>query len=107
MLEANIVHNLAIDSVGEIGQWQARVNHEEGGIVGLNIEGTASASYEVDVGVRDGAGGIQWFGPEASYSTVTSVSDGWQQAEQYIRIRVTSAATSGATADVAVSRGDS
>jgi len=45
---------------------------------------------------------MHWFDDEITYTSVTDVDDAWQQAEAYLRIRVTTAATSGATAKILV-----
>lgn len=95
MEACNQLHTVAIDSTGEV----ARLSVADR--VGLNIEGTASASYSVDIGVET-SDGFRWFTDEATYSSTADVSDGWQQAEPLVRIRVTSAATAGSEADILV-----
>lgn len=95
MEPCNRLITVPIDSTGEV----ARFSVAE--LVGFNIDGDASASYAVDVGVETDSG-FHWFQDQATYSSTTAVSDSWKQAEPMLRIRVTTAASSGNEARVLV-----
>lgn len=87
---------VAIDSTGTIITLDSGVRGRP--LAGWEVSGTAAADYRVDIRV-DGI----WFTGVASYSSSTAISDGQTLPEaDAIRINVTSAATAGATADVAI-----
>lgn len=71
--------------------------------IGLNIEGSEAASYAIDVGGPDGNGGIHWFTDVQTYDGVSEVADAWTHTARYLRLRVTSAASAGSTAQVYLS----
>lgn len=103
----NQSQTIPIDDTGEV----ARVNLEEVGrpawLIGLSLDDAdAAASYAVDLGVPDGSGGVDWVATdEVTYSSVTEISDTWDQPERYLRVRVTSAASTDDTARLTVSAG--
>lgn len=108
MQPTNTVVELPIDATGEA----ARYTIDSGTFrrtqtVAMYIEGTEAASYRVEFGEKDDSDTIRWFTVDGDYeySSRSSVSDSWQQSEAYMRIVVTTAASSGATADVVVSKG--
>lgn len=67
-------------------------------LVSLNVEGTVATDYQLDVS----ADGETWFEAEATYTGTDSVSDVFELGDRYLRLRVTSAAATGETADVTV-----
>lgn len=109
MQPTNTVAELPIDATGEVARYTIDAgSFRRTQTVSVHIDGTDTASYRVEFGEEDSDGTIRWFTVDGDfeYSSVASVSDSWQQSEAYIRLMVTTAATtSGATADVAVSRG--
>lgn len=104
-LEVNETHTVSIDSTGEVATFDVKESHAHDETIGLNIDGTEATDYAVDLGGPDGNGGITWFTGEVTYSSTAEVRDGWQQAEKYIRIRVTTAASSGSEATIYLARG--
>jgi hypothetical protein len=66
-------------------------------IVSLNIVGSAVADYALDVS----ADGQTWFGAE-EVDSGTDIRDTFRLGDEYLRVRVTSAAANGETADVYV-----
>jgi len=72
-------------------------------IVSLNIEATAAASYAIDVS----ADGETWFEGEVVYDQAdvddaTDIRDTFQVGDARMRVRVTTAASSGETATVTI-----
>ena len=64
-------------------------------LVSLNIEATASTDFAVDVS----ADGDTWFENEETY-TGSSIADTFRVGDRYLRVRVTTAASNGETADI-------
>lgn len=104
MQARGIPHEVSIDSTGEIARFDLGDSPSQAHVVSLNLEAAATASYAVDVGVRDGDG-VRWFEGEATYADTDAISDAWEQADRYLRVRVTSAAAADETATIAVSTG--
>lgn len=100
-----VAHTVGIDSTGEVATFDLGDAPSQGHVVSLNIDGTTAADYAVDIGVRDGDGGTKWYTDEETYSA-SAISDAWKQSDRFLRLRVTSAAGAGDTADIAVSAGD-
>ena len=78
-------------------------------LVSLNIEATAEASYAVDVThVEDDPAQADWFEGEETYDAAnldtTDLRDGFQVGDARMRVRVTSAAANGETADVTIQK---
>ena len=96
---------LPIDSTGELAHFKVTSPLDDvAPTVGLNLDGTDTASYAVDVGAKRDDGTFKWFSNEATYSSTTGFTDGWVQAEPYFRIRVTSAGASGSEATIYVGK---
>lgn len=100
------VTTLPIDATGELAHYG--ITGDDRCLVAVHLDGTEAASYRIEFGVYDDTETPQWFTADDSYtySSTATISDSWMQCEQLMRIVVTSAASSGATADVYVSRGD-
>lgn len=104
-LEVNEAHTVSIDATGEVATFDTEESRAHDKTIGLNIDGDDTADYEIDIGGPDGSGGITWFTGEVTYSSTAEVRDGWQQAERYVRIRVTTAASAGSEATIYLARG--
>jgi hypothetical protein len=91
---ATVETDVPIDSTGE--KIRRAVPGET--LVALNVEGTESADYAVDIS----ADGETWFADGETYSLTTSVSDQFRAAAAYIRVRVTTEASADETADIAI-----
>jgi len=76
------------------------VELEDKKLLGLRIEANGDASYAIDVS----ADSDRWFDNEVTYDKAdqdtTSVSDAFDVASRYLRVRVTEAAAGGSTADI-------
>lgn len=106
-LNPNNTETVPIDGTGEIARYEVSTPSGGAPTIGLNIDGDDVASYAVDVGGSDSDDeATVWFNDEVTYTDVSSVSDGWVQAEEWVRIRVTSAATAGSEAVVYLARGE-
>lgn len=99
------VETVPIDATGEVLRFEASGVYDSVKRVDLNLDGGESADYAVDVGVdANDDGTITWFDEHSTHTGVTSVRDGWDQTEPWLRIRVTTAsATSGMEATVFLS----
>lgn len=119
ILPPNRAHTVDIDTTGEVATFVFARPADAGGnerLVELFIDGTASASYQVEFGARfadeftdrtDEPGDVKWYGPtDYAYPNTTSEARSWYQAAERIRLVVTSAATAGATADILVTAGE-
>lgn len=98
--EKNTTQSEAIDSTGTIADVELGAepgtNPTE---VDVRIEGTDSADYVVEVAAADET---TWF-EEASVTGASSVSEKFETPHARLRVRVTTAATTGgATADVLI-----
>jgi len=84
---------VSIDSTGEV------LEVDTGGdkAVAVNIEGDATADYALDVGPD----GSVYFDNEETYSG-TSISDTFRLPDRYLRLRVTTAASSTDEATITV-----
>jgi len=90
--------DLAIDSTGEIFQTAVEIAK----LVSVNITADGDADYALDVSPdRD-----TWFDAEAEYlaadQDTQDVRDVFKLTDRYVRLRVTSAASGGSTADVII-----
>lgn len=104
-LPTNSLETLPIDSTGELAHFKVTGPlDDDPATIGLNIDGTDTASYAVDVGAKWDDGTFKWFTDELTFSSTSSVSRGWTQAEPYLRIRVTSAGAAGSEATVYVAK---
>jgi hypothetical protein len=94
----DIETDVPIDSTGEVYETTVKLSK----LVSVNIDATAEADYALDVSPNKDI----YFNAEAEYlsSTMdtTDVRDTFDVTDRYLRIRVTSAATAGATATIAV-----
>jgi len=75
-------------------------------LVSLNIEGTAAASYAVDVSASGEDG--DWFQDDRTYNQAdvddaTDIRDDFRFGHRHLRVRVTEPAAAGNTADVTIS----
>ena len=75
-------------------------------LVSLNIEGTAAASYALDVSATGEDG--DWFKGEETYDQAnlddaTDIRDSFRFGHRHLRVRVTDPAAAGETADVTIS----
>jgi|GEM_PF-7106711 hypothetical protein len=104
-LDPNQAHTVPIDETGDIATIDVKDSQAHDETIGLNIDGDADAAYAVDVGGPNGDGGIEWFSDEVTYGLTSRVSDGWVQAEKYVRVRVTDPATTGSEATLYLARG--
>lgn len=82
---------LPIDATGEIFE----ANVEIAKLVSINIDGTETADYALDVSPD----GSTWFTAEATYSG-SDIRDSFELTDRHVRIRVTTAASAGSTADI-------
>jgi len=78
---------------------KVRLDTSDKSLVGIQINGDADASYAVDVSED----GDNWYEEVATYATTQSVSDSLDRAERFVRVRVTTAAGAGDTADILIS----
>lgn len=109
-LALDTVHTVSIDETGELARFQVSGDWDTEMAIGLNISSDTdgvTASYAVDLGGSNvGDGEPTWVAEdEATYTGVESVSDGWYQTEEWLRVRVTDAAAAGEEATLYVSRG--
>jgi len=86
--------DVPIDSTGE--KIRRAVPGET--LVALNIKGTESADYAVDIS----ADGETWFTDKTTYNLAASVSDRFRVAAAHIRVRVATAASADETADITI-----
>lgn len=84
---------VAIDSTVTV----LETNVEQSLLCSLNIDGTESATYALDVSPD----GDTYFTAEETY-TGSDIRDVFELTDRYIRVRVTSAASGGSTADITV-----
>jgi len=84
---------LDISGTGEI----IRVTIEDSRLISINIEGDATADYALDVSPDNDT----YFDAEETYSG-TDIRDAFEITDRYLKIRVTSAASSNDTADVTI-----
>lgn len=99
---------LPIDTTGEIAHYRiSDVSSVWSYAVTIHLDATEAASYRLEFGGPTGDGEVRWFeaGSDFEFADMTSFERGWRQSESRLRLVVTSAASSGATADVLVSRG--
>ena len=82
-----------IDSTGVVFETSVEIAR----LVSLNIVGSESASYELDVSPDKET----WFESEASYEG-DDVRDTFELTDRYVRVRVSTAASAGSTADITV-----
>jgi hypothetical protein len=104
----NTVQTVGIDVTGEIASYEISGTWGPAQTIGLNIDANEAIDLSVDLGAQNEADeSITWFDDAVTYSQVTSVRDGWVQAEEWIRLRVTTAAaTAGSEATVYLARGE-
>jgi len=74
-------------------------------LVSLNIEATADASYAVDVAAVEDPDAADWFEGEVTYDQADEadpqdIRDTFILGDRWIRVRVTTGAAGGETADV-------
>lgn len=105
-LPPNTVNTVSIDSTGEIATFHLSDTDEPAHTIGLNLDGDEAASYAVDLGAQDSGESTTWFTDEVTYDSVSQIRDGWVQAEERLRIRVTTAASAGSEATLYLARGD-
>jgi hypothetical protein len=103
-IDPNFVREVPIDQTGEIGTFLVRrsdtANVED---VGVYIDGTDTASYAVDVGENENNAVKYWFEDQHTYDSTDKVSDMFTMPARFLRVRVTTAAsTSGATAKLLI-----
>lgn len=91
---ATVGTDVPIDSTGE--KMRRAVPGDT--LVALNIEATEETSYALDIS----ADGETWFTDERTYNLTASVSDRFRVAAAYIRVRVTTTASAGETADITI-----
>jgi len=82
-----------IDATGDVFE----TNLEQSVLVSLNIAGTESATYALDVSPD----GDTYFDAEETY-TGSDIRDVFEVTDRYVRVRVTSAGGSGSTADITI-----
>lgn len=75
-------------------------------LISLNITATAEADYALDVGYASTDGSKVWFEAEETYKAsnidTTDIRDSFVAGDGQLRIRVTSPAASGETADLVI-----
>lgn len=84
---------VAIDATGAVFE----TNIEQSILCSLNIDSTEAATYALDVSPD----GDAYFTAEETYSG-SDVRDVFELTDRHIRLRVTSTASSGSTADITV-----
>lgn len=90
---------VAIDSTGELLSLTITGDRD----VAVHVRGTASADYQIDVGVPRDDGTTYWVSPsDRAYTGVTDIDETFAHPEAKLRLRVTTAAAAGETADVYV-----
>lgn len=106
-LAPDSVHTVPIDATGEVATFEISGDWDPAYTIGLNVDGDEAASYAVDLGGKDhNDDTITWFTDETEYDSTARISDAWIQAEEWLRVRVTTAAaTAGSEATIYVARG--
>jgi len=82
-----------IDATGTVFE----TNLAQSVLVSLNIDGTESATYALDVSPD----GDTYFNAEETY-TGSDIRDVFEITDRYVRVRVTSAGPGGSTADITI-----
>jgi hypothetical protein len=94
----DIETDVPIDSTGEVYETTVKLSK----LVSVNIDATAEADYALDVSPD----GDIYFNAEAEYLSsnmdTTDVRDTFDVTDRYLRLRVTGAASAGATATITV-----
>jgi len=85
--------DLAIDATGTIAETSVEIAK----LVSVNIVAEETADYALDVSPD----GETWFDAEATYSGI-DIRDVFDLTDRFLRVRVTTAASAGATADITV-----
>lgn len=100
----NTTWSIPIGATGEVLRYNAIGKYDAAKRLGFHLDGDEAADYSIDVGVdANGDGTVKWFDDYATYSSKSSIHDGWDWSEQWLRIRVTTAASSGSEATVYLS----
>lgn len=81
----------AIDSTGVLLELDTRGKR----VLDLAVEGTEAADYVLDASPDGGT----WFGPYETWTTVSNIHATYRLGARYVRVRVSTAAGNGATAD--------
>lgn len=106
-LPVNNVQTVSIDATGEVATYEISGTHPPAQTIGLNIDADEAIDLSVDVGVDDrSTGTITWFDDAVTYTSTSTVRDAWVQAEEWLRIRVTTAGTAGSEATIYLARGE-
>jgi len=91
--------DVPIDAVGDI----LVVEIPGDTVVGVDIDATAQAGFELDRSTTGEA--ADRLGVGATYPNATSVSDTFRLSDRHLHVRVATAAAAGATADITVQVG--
>lgn len=61
----------------------------------------AEATYQIEVGVHRDDGSVRWYTPgDLEFTSTNELHEDWIQRAELLRVRVTTAATADATADI-------
>lgn len=103
----NTVQTVPIDATGEVATYEISSTWASAKTVGLNIDADEAIDVSVDIGGENASDGTKtWFTDEVTYLSTDTIRDSWVQAEEWLRIRITTAASDGSEATVYIARGD-
>lgn len=103
----NTIQTVSIDSTGEVAAYEAKGSWGTEKTIGLNIDATEAVDWAVDIGGEDeSTETVTWFTDAVTYASTDTVRDSWVQAEEWLRIRVTTAGSAGSEATIYLARGD-
>lgn len=106
-LSVNSVQTVSIDATGEVATYEISGTHPPAQTIGLNIDADEAIDLAVDLGVDDeSTDTITWFDDAVTYTGTATIRDAWVQAEEWIRIRVTTAGTAGSQATIYLARAE-